>query len=84
MKRNFKVFAQRTYTAIEPQWDVRPPESSGEPAYERLEYKGCDVYKYHSKAKQGTDITSYGNREFLGHFDSIDEAKTYYPKGLIQ
>jgi hypothetical protein len=69
MKRNFKIFAQRTYTAIEHQ--DRP---SG----------GCEVYKYHSKAKKGTEITSCGNREFLGYFDSIEEAKTYYPKGIIQ
>jgi hypothetical protein len=69
MKTRFKIFAHKTYTAIEHQ--DRP---SG----------GCEVYKYHCKAKLGTEITSYGNREFLGYFDSIEDAKTYYPKGIIQ
>jgi hypothetical protein len=74
MKRNFKIFGQRTYTAIEQRGAGGWFGPIG----------GCDVYKYHSKAKPGTEITSYGNREFLGYFESIDEAKTYYPKGIIQ
>jgi len=60
MKRNFKVFAQRTYTAIEPQWDVRPPDSSGEPAYERLEYD-CRVATHDRKRKAQPRAVVWGD-----------------------
>lgn len=71
----------KTFTRIECVWEVDEKEIS------RLRYKGCEVYKYFQDPKKARvdgrrpkmERTSEGWRTFLGAFDSIDEARLYYP-----
>jgi len=77
---------KNTFTRIEPKWKINEKEIS------RLEFAGCDVYKYfQSQDKARIDgkrpqmeRTTDGWRVFIEHFDSIDEAKMFYPTAAVQ
>jgi len=73
---------RRAYTRIEGDWRINEEEVS------RLEYCGCSVFRYYPRCPSGWDKpslerTSDGWRELLARFDSVDEAKTFYPKAVI-
>lgn len=73
---------KRTFTRIEPVWKIK------EDAVSRLEYGGCEVYRYWSRCpkswdKPSLERTSDGWRELLEHFDTMDEAKAVYPRAVM-
>lgn len=77
---------KRTFTRIEPVWKINEDEVS------RLEYGGCEVYRYWSRCPKwwkkpssscSLERTSDGWRELLEHFDTISEAKAVYPRAVV-
>jgi len=65
-------------TVIERDWGY---DEDGEPLL-----KGFKVYRYytyHNKNIQSLEITSTGYRQLLAEFETLGEAKAYYPKAPI-